>query len=227
MSDCLRPLATADGTAPEARRITQPLDWLEAALGSLLPAQLDRVMAAIPPGSAPADSLPGMQLDQLRQLVVYLNHAIYYCRHSCKGSDYTAVFTYLESHRRQWNASGNPAGTLAMPDNNMVLPMLAQVQADALARPFRPLAASAAAAANASASRAATTAAATMAAAAAASGSLSSASVSKSNDLCRRFAASNCNYTNCKYRHRCQHCGEEPATHSPAACPKMPPKPAI
>jgi hypothetical protein len=236
MRECLRQRSTADGqpaSLSSQRRIVQPLDWLEAALGSLLPAQCERAQqAAVAAGVLP-DSILGTQLDLLRQVIVYINAAVFYFRHSCRTSNITPIINYLEAHRRNWQAGTSTTASLAVPDQNMLLP--AQMQAATQLRSFIPLTTSAGSLANAAAARAAVAAqqarpAAQQARPAAAAGASPSSSTipsaateTKTNEVCRLFQTSRCTFgSRCKYRHVCPHCAEQQPAHTPAVCPLNP-----
>lgn len=87
--------------AAAKRTVSTPLDYLEAYVTALLPAQMHLLTASI---AAPPDSVQAEQLERMRQLVVFASSAVLYFRKFAKSNQhYGHIVNHLEQQRQSWH----------------------------------------------------------------------------------------------------------------------------
>lgn len=110
--------ATAAATAAK-RTVSMPLDFLEAFTASVMPAQLHRLTTA---AAAPADSELAVQLERMRQLVVFLATSVCYFRKYSRLGSHGHIISFLEQQRQGWHDQRHD---LATPDATAFMAMTA------------------------------------------------------------------------------------------------------
>lgn len=172
-----------------SRKVTTQLDWLEAILSSVLPAQLESVQQA-------AKELPAHERElapltsKLGKLEATLMYVLYGIVHFRSGIPVGRVIEYLEAHRHQCWSNGDD---ISDPDWSMLM----SLTQERLASPSSSSSSSAAAYSSSSSS---------------------SSAASNKVQACGLFNKGTCKYgATCKFSHTCHSC-KQPG-HGLISCP--------